>query len=54
MKAYQTSGVIVTYYIVVWLEEMNVDQPGDQLKTFKAIIKFEGENGTGITSTIVS
>ena len=54
LKAYQTSGDTATYYIVIWLEEMNVDQPGDQLKTFKATIKFEGENGTGITSTITA
>lgn len=43
-----------TYYIVVWLEEINEDQPADKNNTFMATIRFEGENGTGVTSTITS
>ena len=54
LTATGTSGASATYYIVVWLEEMNVDQPTDVNSTFKATITFEGENGKGITSTITS
>ena len=44
-----------TYYIVVWIEETGSDQSSaDAGKTFNATIKFEGENGKGITSTITS
>ena len=49
-----TANASATYYIVVWLEEINEDQPGDQNNTFLATIRFEGENGTGVTSTIRS
>ena len=44
-----------TFYIVVWIEETNSDQTAaDAGKTFNATIKFEGENGKGITSTITA
>ena len=44
-----------TYYIVVWLRETGSDQNAvDAGKTFEATIKFEGENGQGVTSTITS
>ena len=44
-----------TYYIVVWVQETGSDQTtADAGKTFNATVKFEGANGQGITSTIVS
>ena len=49
------SGGTQTYYIVVWLWETGSDQTSvDAGKTFHATVKFEGANGTGVTSTIVS
>lgn len=39
-----------TYYVVVWINETNAIQTDSG--TWKATVKFEGENGTGVTSTI--
>lgn len=42
-------------YIVVWLRETGTDQSSpDAGHTFLATVTFEGDNGQGITSTIVS
>ena len=44
-----------TYYVVVWIDAPMIDgveQSQTDTGTWKATIKFEGENGTGITSTI--
>lgn len=41
-----------TYYIVIWINETGSSQT--DTGTWTATIKFEGENGTGITSTITS
>lgn len=46
------NGGTTTYYIVVWLNEVNVAQ--DDSGDFAATIHFESQNGTGITSTIRS
>lgn len=47
----KTSGS-ATYYIVVWINETGSAQT--DTGTWRATIKFEGENGTGVTSTIIS
>lgn len=41
-----------TYYIVVWINDPGTAQT--DTGTWRATIKFEGENGTGVTSTITS
>ena len=41
-----------TYYIVVWINETGSAQTDSG--TWKATIKFEGDNGKGVTSTITS
>lgn len=41
-----------TYYIVIWINDPGSAQT--DTGTWRATIKFEGENGTGITSTITS
>jgi hypothetical protein len=46
-----------TYYIVVWINApMNngIEQAQTDTGTWRAEIKFEGENGTGVTSTITA
>lgn len=40
-----------TYYIVIWINETNTDQPIDTGKTFHGVINFNSSNGTGVTST---
>lgn len=47
----KTSGT-QTYYVVVWINETGSQQTDSG--TWRAIVKFEGENGTGVTSTITS
>lgn len=42
----------VTYYLVVWIDETDAVQTDGG--TWRATIKFEGENGTGVTSTITA
>lgn len=41
-----------TYYIVIWINETETSQSDSG--TWRATVRFEGENGTGITSTITS
>ena len=41
-----------TYYIVIWINDPGTAQT--DTGTWRATIKFEGENGTGVTSTITS
>lgn len=41
-----------TYYIVIWINDPGTAQYDSG--TWRATIKFEGENGTGVTSTITS
>ena len=47
-----TTGNSQTYYIVVWIDEINESQTDSG--TFTATIEFEGADGRGITSTIRS
>ena len=42
-----------TYYIIIWVNETNSDQPTDEGKSFYAKIEFNSSNGTGVTSTFV-
>ena len=42
-----------TYYIIIWVNETNSDQPTDEGKSFYAKIEFNSFNGTGVTSTFV-
>lgn len=44
------AGASTTYYIVVWIEETGSTQT--DTGTWRGTINFQGENGTGITSTI--
>lgn len=46
------NGGSKTYYIVVWIQETGSAQTDNG--TFTATIDFNGENGTGVTSTIRS
>ena len=46
-----TNNSSFTYYIVVWINETDVDQPIDIGKTFHGVIDFNSSNGTGVTST---
>lgn len=39
------------YYMIVWINETNADQPTDKGKTFYGKIQFDSSNGTGVTST---
>lgn len=41
-----------TYYIVVWIDEINSAQT--DTGTFRATVSFVGDDGKGITSTVVS
>jgi len=52
LTKYSTSTTTdsATYYVVIWINETNEIQTDSG--TWKATIKFEGENGTGVTSTI--
>lgn len=46
-----------TYYIVVWINAPmsgSTEQAQTDTGTWRAEIKFEGENGTGVTSTITA
>lgn len=47
-----TAGGSATYYVVVWIDETGAEQ-GDT-GNWSATVNFEGEKGTGITSTITS
>lgn len=50
LKQAGVDGSSVTYYIVVWINETGAQQTDSG--SWRGIIKFEGENGTGVTSTI--
>ncbi len=39
------------YYMIIWIDETNRDQPVDEGKTFYGKIQFDSSNGTGVTST---
>jgi len=39
------------YYMIIWIDETNVNQPTDQGNSFYAKINFSSSNGTGVTST---
>jgi len=43
-----------TYYMIIWINETNVDQPTDPGKSFYGKVEFESSNGTGVTSTFVA
>lgn len=43
-----------TYYMIVWINETNADQPIDEGKTFYGKIAFNSSNGTGVTSTFTA
>ena len=42
------------YYMIVWINETDVDQPTDPGKTFYGKVEFGSSNGTGVTSTFTS
>lgn len=46
------AGGSTTFYIVVWIEETGDTQT--DTGTWRGTITFQGENGTGVTSTITS
>lgn len=46
------AGANKTYYFVVWINETGVSQA--DAGTWRGTITFQGENGTGITSTITA
>ncbi|MBQ8681353.1 MAG: hypothetical protein IJ509_00355 [Bacilli bacterium] len=46
------AGASTTYYIVVWIEETGTTQTDSG--TWRGTITFQGENGTGVTSTITA
>lgn len=52
------TGSSFTYYIIVWINETNADQPDKSTSTvantFYAKVKFDSSNGTGVTSTFNS
>lgn len=39
------------YYMIIWINETNADQPTDEGNTFYGKIEFASSNGTGVTST---
>lgn len=45
------TGGSATYYMIVWINETNEEQPLDEGKTFYGQIEFTSYNGTGVTST---
>lgn len=48
------TGAEFTYYIIVWINESNEDQPTDEGSSFYGEIAFDSSNGTGVTSTFSS
>ena len=49
------TGASQTYYVVVWLSEINEDQSDpDAGKTFRGTVEFVSASGTGITSTFTA
>ena len=45
-----TTNSIHTYYMIVWVNETNEDQPIDVNKEFYGKIEFESSNGSGVTA----
>lgn len=43
-----------TYYMIIWINETNDDQPTDEGNDFFAKIDFNSSNGTGVTSTFTA
>ena len=39
------------YYMIIWINEINADQPVEPGKSFYGKIQFNSANGTGVTST---
>ena len=39
------------YYMIIWINEIDADQPSEPGKSFYGKIQFESSNGTGVTST---
>lgn len=48
------TGSSFDYYMIIWINETNDDQPTDEGKTFYGVIEFTSSNGTGVTSTFNS
>lgn len=48
------TGSSFTYYMIIWINETNADQPVDEGNSFYAQIAFNSSNGTGVTSTFSS
>lgn len=48
------TGANENYYMIVWIDETNEDQPTDEGKTFYGKIEFASSNGTGVTSTFTA
>ena len=42
------------YYIIVWINETNTEQPLEPSKSFFAQVVFNSSNGTGVTSTFTA
>lgn len=42
------------YYMIVWIQEINVAQDYEQNQTFYGQVVFDSSNGTGVTSTFQS
>lgn len=53
-----TNGITRTYYIIIWINELNTDQPDKSTtsleKNFYAKISVDSSNGTGVTATFTS
>lgn len=48
------TGSSFSYYIIIWINETNADQPIEPGKTFYGKVEFNSSNGTGVTSTFVN
>lgn len=42
------------YYMIIWINETNADQPSEPGKSFYGKIQFDSSNGTGVTSTFAT
>lgn len=43
-----------TYYMIIWINETNEEQPLDEGQTFYGQIEFSSSNGTGVSSTFTA
>ena len=48
------TGSSFDYYMIIWVNETNEEQPTDPGKTFYGKVEFGSSNGTGVTSAFTT